>query len=261
MPPVNNKKLIEALTNGTYRPSVFVYGPPGSGKTYFLGSVKRIFIFDFDMGLKTLIGNDGWEGEDFPNLRSAATTVKFEALWDKIVKDPSFDAIGIDSMTTWSEAILYKIVSANGRKRPILPDYGDQVRAIRDLMYDVLEVHGKGLFVTAHERTFSVDDDSTEEPFLQFRPYVVGKDLPNQIGLFFDEFYYARSAGSVSRPTFELCTRATQHFLAKSRLSSFAHLSPREPNDWSGVIWPKMLKGMEELKQKGGAAVVESPKT
>lgn len=248
------KSLFDSLREDNYSPRVLVYGPSGTGKTYFGSTFPKPFFFDFDGGWLTLI-NRPVDGVSFADERGAGAYQKFEKLFNEKVKDPKVETLVIDSLTTFSEHLMRNVMSLQNKPADTVPDlrdWGIFIQRMKRLLYQVTAGRSKGLVMTAHEKI--ITDDAG---LVKFVPLISGQVLPSHLSIWFDETYYSVVRGGKNNPEWFVETVGSSSTIAKSRLKRIIPtLDVREPNDWS-VIWEKVKKGLAELnvnrsdKQKG----------
>jgi hypothetical protein len=93
----------------------------------------------------------------------------------------------------------------------------------------------KHVVVTAHEQV--IQDEITSEVLIL--PLIVGKKLPAQLPLYFDEVYRAQVVrGKDGKAVYQLLTKSDVKYTAKSRLQ----LDTVEVPDFN-IIWNKVQKG------------------
>lgn len=179
------------------------FGPFGSGKTHMIGTLhkllkekypesKGVYVFDFDMGLKTLENREGCEdiGSDVyigkravPKLQEKITA-RYEELLD-------YKALAFDSMTLFQQATLKWIISERELKRqlgfiPNQNDYGALIHVLTELLNTLQQLSQTHYIVlTAHE----FDRREEVKGVLETVPSVIGKRLPTSIGAWFNEVW------------------------------------------------------------------------
>jgi hypothetical protein len=112
-----------------HRLNLLVYGPPGSGKTRFTGTVKPRFnplIVSAESGLlslNTLIDKDG-KPYDFDFVRvekfDDLTAIRQEIRHGK----HSYDTVVIDSLTEIQQVCMDKILFDKKKEKPEIQDWG-----------------------------------------------------------------------------------------------------------------------------------------
>ena len=239
--------LVQALVTGKQGHNIMVYGPSGTGKTWFGLTFPKVFCFDFDGGLTTALSpllSQDFEYETYADMKGHDAFDKFQGHWNAAIKRPEIKTFFIDSLTTLSDHIMRSImsISANTTKLPQIQDWGVLINKLSQLFYScIADTPDRILVVSAHEQVVDFADGTSS-----LLPLVVGKKLPGRLGLWFEEVYYSTCAGSKQKPRFELLTRGGSSHIAKSRLASFAPIELREPNDWR-VIYPKVQQALSEL--------------
>ena len=172
----------ETALTGFHR--VLLMGDSGTGKTHFIGTMPKPFVADFDRGLSTLLGKDvkavAYTKEGWQEFKNEVTR------WRK--EGPQYDCetFVLDSLTMASEAAMTYVLKKNGRVsgQPTIADWGEAIREVKDVL-DWITTLQCNVAVTAHiqlEKDEMLGD-------IQYRPLIFGKDLPNRLGIWFDEVY------------------------------------------------------------------------
>ena len=240
------KQIRQSLLDGTYRATILLYGPYGSGKTQFISTMPRPFIHDFDNGLLTVVNKPNVDGVTYSDETASRVISLFEKNWNESVAREDVDTLAIDSLTTLASYKMADALKKSGRSEKDIPqiqDWGAVVRWLEVLFYQVTTVQTKHLIVTAHERIL----EDTKEGTVRVVPLLAGSRLPGMVGVWFDEVYHASVRGSKQNPKFEITTRPTPRLDGKSRLASIAKIEPVEEPDWSG-IWSKVQEAVKNLK-------------
>lgn len=216
---------------------VLIYGRSGTGKTSFACSFPRPYVFDFDNGMLSQRGRDV-EFDCFSDWKSA------EAKLRELEADCKYETIIIDSITTMQEYMMKDILLASKRSKPTLHEWGSLIDRLQDVFMRATKM-ASHVIITAHEQL--IQDDITSE--VQILPLIVGKKLPGQITIWFDEAYRMQvGRGKKGEPVYQLLTRADTKYTAKSRLRVLDTVT-----DWSSegkMVNPYELI-MEKLKGKG----------
>lgn len=209
---------------------VLIYGKSGTGKTTFACSFPRPYVFDFDNGMLSQRGKD----VEYDVYDSYAT---FYAKLQAFEQECKYETLVFDSVTTLQKYMMNDILALNRRKEPTLHEWGSLIAGLSDLFMRVgkLPMH---VVVTAHEQL--LQDDLTSEIIIL--PLIVGKKMPNQMPLFFDEVYRAQVAkltvNGVATADYQLLTIADTRYTAKSRLNC---LSAVEKQSYEEIM--KKVKG------------------
>ena len=197
--------------------NVLIYGKSGSGKTTFGCSFPKPYCFDFDKGMLSQRGRD----VDYDTYTSyAAFMLKFQEL----EMNCPYDTIIIDSITTLEEYCMDRALAASRRTMPTMNEWNILIADLKDLFNRATKM-SKHLVMIAHEQM--IQDEITGEVII--RPQIVGKKLPGQLPLWFDEVYRAQvGRDKEGLPVYSLLTTADLKYIAKSRLNC---MKPVE--DWS----------------------------
>lgn len=197
--------------------NILIFGGTGGGKTVqFLTLRGRKFAYLFDPNaLDTLRGYDVDYEEFLPDAldmrvhslsskkkpssnKSLETACVYQA-WEKDFEDKiesnffaDYDNIMLDSLTTFSDAVMDEVLRINGRagQWPQQDDYGPQMNAIIKVMR-VLTSLGKTVYVTGHYEM--AKDKITER--IYFQPLVTGR-LKTKLPLLFSQIFFAEAQGA-----------------------------------------------------------------
>jgi hypothetical protein len=181
-----------------------------------------------------------FEGED------PAEPTKFE-LWDKVYhqlrRDKFFDLLGtfvIDSLTTFSQCIMYYILKKEGRAGsaqitkegkkiysgiPHQNDWMPQMMYIENAIRDMLSF-SCDLVLLAHDS--AVKDEITGKVMKDIN--VTGK-LTRRLPLLFSEMYHTETIESSAGIQYKLLTRKDGTYQAKTRMGKGGELELRENAD------------------------------
>lgn len=175
-----NMQYVNASTPTWSR--ILLMGDSGTGKTHFIGTMPKPVVLDFDRGLATLAGKDvqamqmgGW----------AELKTEIEK-WRTAGAQYGAETLAIDSLTMAADAAMTHVLQKNGRGagQPTIADWGEAIREVKDLL-NVVTTLKCNVVVTAH--TQLVKDELLGD--VQWVPLIFGKDLPNRLGIWFDEVY------------------------------------------------------------------------
>lgn len=223
--------------------NALIYGDTGTGKTYGLRTARKpVLVHSFDPGgsrsiadlVETgeVIVDARWELED---AKSPTAYKAWETEFDRLRKLGIFDTVGtfvIDSITTWSEAMMNYILKKNGRagETPQLQDYLVQMLTIRD----VIKV-ATGLpcdFIAIGHINMDKDEVTGK---MTSSPLVTGK-LSSRLPLLFDEVYVTEAKEKAQGIEYTYLTRNNGLLKARSRLAPKAKLETREPQDIKSIL-------------------------
>ena len=185
-------------------PKILLYGPPGAGKTAFVGTGgKNVQILDLDGGLRTLgTLKDQWSDNrklaldaaiecHEENPRKALAFNKCRSYLMSVVDQCNqgkypYKVLVLDSLTTMSEYAMRSILAANAMlgKNPQVQHWG-----ARDIMFKEILIQIKALpsvvIVLAHQSLGSEEDQT-------YTPAIAGKQLPPLLHSQFDEILHCR---------------------------------------------------------------------
>ena len=222
---------------------ILVWGASGTGKTTFIGTMPTpIYVFDYDGGILSLRGKDV---EYDPYVDTVRNGILAKSAWDMTLdklgefsKECPFATVALDSISTLETSIIARLCATASTTRPSLQVYGDLIRADKKLFLDLLALPCN-IVVTAHEQV--IKDEISGG--LMIRPLIVGKQLPGQLPMFFDEVYRQHiGEGKDKEVEYLIHTKGGRNFTAKSRLGV---LDPVEESDFQGIL-RKVEKSIEE---------------
>lgn len=201
-------------------PRLLIYGASGTGKTHFLGTTLKPWVFDFDNGIETLMGMGvPFQHELYEPLASDT--------WDRFTKKlQEFEGgrvagvrtVCIDSLTALCDCAEARVLTLN--KHDILhkeqSDWGMEISLIEQIMYRLNQVSKfYHVVVTAHEQL--KEDLVRGETFVV--PIVSGKVMPFSLPKWFTEVYRLYTDRTKEKkPDYKMLTCADRRYSAKSRL-------------------------------------------
>ena len=189
------------------RLNVLIYGKSGTGKTTFGCCFPKPYCFDFDKGMLSQRGRD----VEFDTYTSYQ---EFEVEFKMMESDCPYDTIILDSVTTMQEYLMDMILVANRRQMPTMNEWNVLIATLKDLFMRLTKM-SKHLVVVAHEQV--LQDEITGEMLV--RPLIVGKKLPAQLPLWFDEVYRMQvSRDKDAVPSYDMLTASDIKYTAKTRL-------------------------------------------
>ena len=215
--------------------NAIVYGGLGTGKTSLLKTCRKpLHVDSFDPGgTKVLDGEEGiyndikWEVED-PYRPTVA--VDWDRKFHQRRKMGYFESLGtyaLDSTTTWAQDIMYEIMKKAGRAGgvPYQQDWLPQMTVIENAMRYFLALPCDCILICHDDYD---KDEATGRMFVH--PMLTGK-LKRRIPLLFDELYYAQTKETAKGLEYQLLTRNTGLYQARTRLGKGGELSMyEEPN-------------------------------
>lgn len=239
---------------------ILAVGTGGSGKTTgFLSLPGRKFIYIFDpSALETLRGHDvDYElfTPDILDLNAVTlktgvrdeivkppeprTYVEFEEHFEKMLRTDGFaqyDVIGFDSMTTFSECLMDRIMWLNGRfgKWPEQADWTATMNTTVNVLRTLVNVPKATIYVTAHVEFKQEGDGGKIQNVLS----LIGRLRLRLPLLFSDIWLFTAASDAKSGTTWQIQTQPDRYnpFVR----STMRHLERIEDVT---VDWNKPLKG------------------
>lgn len=155
--PKNDRKapasILDRITNEPQRPEFvkgLIYGPPGSGKTYFLGTAPNLLLLDVDGGSTTVRDRIGdnvtvWHIREWQDLDDAVYTLLFE--------DHGFETVALDSVSTLQEISDEEVgvLEAYTEGKDMRTYYGRSGAMIKHKIALLMRMR-MHVFITAHMR-------------------------------------------------------------------------------------------------------------
>lgn len=223
---MNTKDLTSASSN------ILLVGDSGTHKTWFLGDIPGLYIFDFDGGLSILRGRDIRydtfkevpKGVKVTAKQKEAGQYEFGEAWPaffkklqdigvEIDKGTGPSALAFDSLTFLSMIAVNNILKTTGHDSPHQGTWGAHHEYFKRIFSQVTAWPVR-IIATSHIERKENDLTQTTEKL----PLLAGK-LAGLIGAFFDEVYFTDSTVDASKKqTFSLRTMGTPQLRqAKSR--------------------------------------------
>jgi len=233
--------------------NAIIYGPLGTGKTMLLRSVRRpLHVDSFDPGGTKVLHGDikipGWPSE-YLSDKEIYTDTRFEAedpshpsvvrLWDEEFHRRKrmgyFDRIGtyaIDTATTWTQCIMYEIMKRAGRSggTPYQQDWLPQMTVIENAMREFTSLPCDCILI-GHD-----DSDKDEGTGRMFISLMITGKLKRRVPLLFDEIYCAQTNETSKGIEYQLLTRATGLYQARTRLGKSGELDTYEKPDIKAIL-------------------------
>lgn len=235
-------------------PSILLVGESGTHKTYFLGGVPNLYLFDFDKTKRVLAGKDipydtfrdapygskiyNPEKGIYPYGKAyPAFLKKLNEIGAMMEKGTCpYEAIGVDSLTFLGAITLNHVLAESSqsnisavRENKANIDqglWGMQMRLLETVFdqltsWDIIKV------VTAHVQK----DTNMVQDTIEKLPLVTGK-LAGKIGGFFDEVWYTSTVGKGEQQKFVLRTNKDTIMAQAKSPSGVPDMTPTE---WSAV--------------------------
>jgi len=222
------QKIRDLYKNSPIKDSfnAIVYGYMGTGKTRLLGTARKpVLIHSFDPGGEKVLVDQIKTGEvmvnnSFQEENSKRPTAYrgWEKEFDRLRgTDGFFESIGtyaIDSVTTWSEALMNAILKENGRTAgtPQMQDYLVQINTLRDSIKLITSLPCD-VILTGH-----VDSEKDEMTGRVSTGVMITGKLKEKLPLLMDEVYMTTSRESSKGVEYTILTRNTGLYKARTRL-------------------------------------------
>lgn len=212
-------------------PTILLIGDSGTGKTRFLRTLPRPYIFDFDGGAQSLAGvdleydtyKDMVRGQKPTPELSKRGLYEYGGAWDAAYKklieigktigtDKAPLSVAFDSMTFMSMVAVNKILVTTGHDAPHQGTWGAHHEYFKTV-FAMVTAWGIPIVATAHIERKENDLTTVVEKL----PMLTGK-LAGIIGAFFSEVYYIDHKHEGGKSTFTIATTPTPQLRqAKSR--------------------------------------------
>jgi hypothetical protein len=231
-----------------------IYGGFGTGKTSMLRTCRLpLHVDSFDPGgTKVLRGEAILNGVLYPDEMKRGNIIcdtRYEVenpfnpsvveLWDKEFERRLsmgyFDRLGtyvIDSMTTWAQDVMYLILRKAGRTGgvPQQNDWLPQMTIIENAMRKFLKLPCDCILI-GHDNADK--DESTGKMFVSL--LITGK-LVKRVPILFDEIWMAQTKETSKGMEYQLLTKSTGLFTARSRLCNKGQIGMYEPADIKAIL-------------------------
>lgn len=183
-----------------------IYGEAGSGKTHLLRSFpKPLLLMDWDGKYEPLIGIEGVEVVSYysSEAKDAEKLIpKFWRDWQEVKKDPKWNTVVLDSLTSLDRTLeRYMVMTSGKSKSPdaiaTIQEYGAMKLWYKTYLSSLCSVPTKNIVVLAHE-DFNKD---AESEIVSIRPKVTGKIGEDLSSIFKDTWYLEvkQSAAGIQR--------------------------------------------------------------
>jgi hypothetical protein len=228
------------------RPSILLVGDGGTGKTTFIGTCPKPYIFDFDNGVASLRGNSEVEYDMFKDAPRGSKVFnpdngiyQFGKAWPAFISRLNeiggqmdkgtcpYETLALDSVTTLSDICMNYVLNSDGHTgNPQIQHWGSQIQLLQTVMdqltsWDIIRI------VTAHIQRNTNDVTQVIEQL----PLVTGK-LAGKISIYFDEVYYTAVKVGAKGREYVLTTQSTG--MIKSARSR-AKVPDGTKSDWQEI--------------------------
>lgn len=239
MQTVTTAELKKKLLSGEYPLRCLLYGRSGTGKSRMASTFPGVKgIIDTDSGALVYTDQTGpckiyTIPEDSVLLKEKpdAWVMAVNALAE-ICKDPEINVIIIDSFTTLSDACIKYIMGATGKlgQNPTFAEWGKQMDLLKEFLFKAFS-SGKHVVSIFHE---DMEKDELEGK-VWCLPLITGK-LAKKISSYHDEVYHMEPTERGNQKVYQVLTKATRLYVAKSRLDSIIGVPEMMPADFGYIM-------------------------
>lgn len=235
-----------------WRHKFLLWGPTGTGKTHFIGTCPKPYVFDFDGSIATVVGKDVeydyYDPKDANSVRMADSMLRrfLDGSARKDDRLKGVETVCLDSTSAYQEARTLQVQTLNNHvgQQVTQPEWGQIINGIQDMVSKITSLADRGLYhvvVTAHEQ---IDKDDIGGG-LVCRPMVVGKNLPGWLPTKFSEVYYlGATVSGKGEISWSAQTRSDRLHNAKTR--AVEALEFQEPVDFT-TINTKLMQHYESV--------------
>jgi hypothetical protein len=237
--------------------NALVYGGTGTGKTTLFTTARRpVYVYIFDPGGEVSIRDEiaqGWIIADTRFQSDDPKEPKAYKEWEKDFNDKRhsgffemFATVGFDSLSTWSDLIMNRILKDMGRAPgqnikyegqtiqsygvPFQQDYNPEMATIKYMVKLLMTLPCDVIF-TAHP--VKTKDDVTGKMFIG--PSVTGR-LKETLPLLFTEIYAAVTNATAGGINYQLLTRNDGLYMARTRLGKGGIFDTYEKPDIKSLL-------------------------
>ena len=233
--------------------NALIYGASGTGKTTLLKTCRKpVLVHSFDPGGTVVLRDEIEQGSILVDTRfeyEDPTKPIAAKLWDneyhRLKKLGFFDHIGtyaLDSVTTWAQCVMYDILKQQGRSGKVsvtgksyvgIPQKNDWMpqmivmeNAIRDFLALPCDI-----ILIGHDTM-----DKDEVTGKMYSSIMITGQLKKRVPLLFQEIYYSMVKETSAGLDYQLLTRATGMYQARTRLGKGGELETYEKPDIKHIL-------------------------
>jgi len=236
---------------------IMIYGPNGSGKTEYAATwseLGNVLFADADDGILSVASSPRIKHKERifrvpitdkpldPHITQPIGFLTVKQIVEDVKNTGEYGGVKpktivLDSATTISTYAMAHKLFVNKRIEPVIRDWGQQMKALTDLVMLARSIPDVNFIFIAHEQ-YTKDEISGQ---IWCLPLITGK-LAAQIGLYFDEVYHSKVQQIGTETKYLLETKPTGIVTAKSR---FDLPSPVKTH------YSSIAGSIEKLKQGG----------
>ena len=220
-----------------------VYGGLGTGKTSLIRTARKpVLVHSFDPGGTKVLRDEIADGSILADTRFEnedprnPTAFKlFDDEYHRLRSGKFFDHLGtyvIDSVTTWGQCAMNAVLKKAGRAggTPQQNDWMPQMMMMENAMRDFVSLPCDCILIGHDDVT---KDEASGRMFVGLM--ITGK-LSRRVPLLFDEIYCALTKETSKGIEYQLLTRATGMYQARSRLGKGGELETYEKPDIKHIL-------------------------
>lgn len=213
--------------------SILVIGDAGSGKTKFIETLPRPFVFDFDKGMATLAGTgvpyeifkDAPKGTKILPFMKDRGIYEWGTAWPAFVKRLNeigssidagtcqYDTLCFDSLTTMADLVQNNILRTDNKVKMEIQHWGSFLNAMSDIMGQ-LTSWPLIKYLTAH----IMRDTNDLTQATEMLPLISGQ-MKGKLPVYFDEVYFTEVRGGVGGKPREFVFRTQSTSIIKQARS------------------------------------------
>jgi len=220
------EQLKEEIKSGSYITRCMLYGRSGSGKSTMASTFPgKKGIIDTDSGAISYSSSKDCsiytilEDSNISNMKPEAWLDAVKVL-NELITDNTIKTIIIDSFTTLADACLKYILGTQNKtiQAASFVDWGRQMDLLTNFLFRAFSSRKNVIGIFHEEMT---KDELTGQTWCSI--LITGK-LSEKMPDYFDEVYHLETTRKGNETVYQARTRATNLYVAKSRLSTVLNL-------------------------------------